>query len=81
MIHHIFSKYKHTHKHTYVLTQARVRTNRNKDSFKKCYVSIKYKYDNKSAPIGAWEVKFEIIMTDQLNSGPSDRPNDGHEKS
>ena len=34
-----------------------------------------------SAPIGAWEVKFEIIMTDQLNSGPSDRPNDGHEKS
>ena len=34
-----------------------------------------------SAPIGALEVKFEIIMTDQLNSGPSDRPNDGHEKS
>ena len=56
MIHHIFSKYTHTQTHKNVLTHARVRTNTNKDSFKKCYVSIKYKYDNKSAPIGAWEV-------------------------
>ena len=43
-------------------------------------IGLNQKYEYSRTPIGAWEVKLEI-MTDQQTNGPTDRPTDGHEGS
>ena len=43
-------------------------------------IGLNQKYEYSRTPIGAWEVKLEI-MTDQQTNGPIDRPTDGHEGS